>query len=124
MDQRFEHPRKRLLSMEMDLWIRSCNISRIQLIPNAAIRDKVECQKNILYLIGNKRLKWYGHLMRTDENWWPRKLITICHLKEVSIEDQRKKWIKDIEVSIAAVACGYWVYDFLSCREKKNFSCS
>lgn len=92
----------KLLSMEMDFWRRSCGISRIERIPNAAIRDKVGCQKNILHLIGTKRLKWYGHLMRMDENRWPKKIYNYMPPERRKRGRPKKKWTEDVEESMAA----------------------
>jgi hypothetical protein len=54
----------KLLATEMDFWRRSFRKSRQEKFRNVAIREIMEVGKNILEVIEEKRLRWFGHVKR------------------------------------------------------------
>ena len=58
----------------MDYLRRSARVSRLQKIPNTAIRNKMQAEQSILDRIQRKQLKWYGHLLRMEGSCWPKKI--------------------------------------------------
>ena len=49
-------------------------MSRLQKIPNTAIRNKMQAEQSILDRIQRRQLKWYGHLLRMEDSRWPKKI--------------------------------------------------
>ena len=64
----------RLLALEMDFWRRSAGISRLDHIRNDDIRRTMGTEETIIDTIERKRLAWYGHLERMNEDRWPKKV--------------------------------------------------
>jgi hypothetical protein len=52
----------KLLATEMNFWRRCARKSRKEKVRNVAIREVMEVGKNILELIEEKRLRWFGHV--------------------------------------------------------------
>jgi hypothetical protein len=48
----------------MDFWRRSARKSRKEKVRNGTIREIMEVGKNILEVIEEKRLRWFGHVKR------------------------------------------------------------
>ena len=65
---------RKLLALEMDYLRRSARVSRLQKIPNTAIRNKLQAEQSILDRIQRRQLKWYGHLLRMEDSRWPKKI--------------------------------------------------
>jgi hypothetical protein len=57
----------------MDFWRRSARKSRKEKVRNVTIRAIMEVGKNILEVIEEKRLRWFGHVKRMPGN----RLVTI-----------------------------------------------
>jgi hypothetical protein len=57
----------KLLATEMDFW-RSATKSRKEKVRNVTIREVMEVGKNILEVIEEKRLRWFGHVKRMPGN--------------------------------------------------------
>jgi hypothetical protein len=60
---------------EMDFWRRSARKSRKEKVRNVTIREVVELRKNILEVIEEKRLRWFGHVKRMPGNRLPLKVL-------------------------------------------------
>jgi hypothetical protein len=58
----------------MDFW-RSARKSRKEKVRNGTIREVMEVGKNILEVIEEKRLRWFGHVKRMPGNRLPRKIL-------------------------------------------------
>jgi hypothetical protein len=65
----------KLLATEMDFCRRSARKSRKEKVRNVTIRDVMEVGKNILEVIEEKRLRWFGHVMRMPGNRLPPKVL-------------------------------------------------
>ena len=53
---------RKLLALEMDYLRTSTTVSRLQGIPNTAIRNKMQAEQSILGRIQRRQLKWYDHI--------------------------------------------------------------
>lgn len=63
---------KKILSVEMDFWRRSAGVSRTEHIRNEEIRRRMEVKRNVLEVIEERRLRWYGHLKRMSPGRIPK----------------------------------------------------
>jgi hypothetical protein len=52
----------------MDFWRRSARKSKKEKVQNGTIRTIMEVGKNILEVIEEKRLRWFGHVKRMPGN--------------------------------------------------------
>jgi hypothetical protein len=59
----------------MDFWRRSARESRKEKVRNGTIRAIMEVGKNILEVIEEKRLRWFGHVKRMPGNRLPMKIL-------------------------------------------------
>jgi hypothetical protein len=59
----------------MDFWRRSARKSRKEKVRNGTIREITEVRKNILEVTEEKRLRWFGHVMRMPGNRLPLKIL-------------------------------------------------
>jgi hypothetical protein len=59
----------------MDSWRRSARKSRKEKVQNITIREVMEVGKNILEVIEEKRLRWFGHVKRMPGNRLPLKVL-------------------------------------------------
>jgi hypothetical protein len=58
----------KLLATEMDFWRRSARKSSNEKFRNGTIREIMQVGKNILEVIEEKRLRWFGHVKRMPGN--------------------------------------------------------
>jgi hypothetical protein len=49
-------------------------VSRKQKIPNTASRSKIQAELSVVDRIQRRQLKWYGHLLRTENSRWTKKI--------------------------------------------------
>jgi hypothetical protein len=59
----------------MDFWRRSATKSRKEKVRNGIIRRIMEAGKNILEVVEEKRLRWFGHVKRMPGNRLPLKIL-------------------------------------------------
>jgi hypothetical protein len=59
----------------MDFWRRSARKSSKEKVRNGTIRAIMEVGTNILEVTEEKRLRWFGHLMRKPGKRLPRKIL-------------------------------------------------
>jgi hypothetical protein len=59
----------------MDFWRRSARKSRKEKVRNVTIREVMDVRKDILEVIEEKRLRWFGHVKRLPGNRLPRKIL-------------------------------------------------
>jgi hypothetical protein len=64
----------KLLATEMGFWRRYARKSREEKVRNGTIREIMEVGKNILEVIEEKRLRWFGHVKRMPGNRLPLKI--------------------------------------------------
>jgi hypothetical protein len=66
---------EKLLATDMDFWRRSARKSRKEKVRNVTIREIMAVGKNILEVIEEKRLRWFGHVERMPGNRLPQKIL-------------------------------------------------
>jgi hypothetical protein len=59
----------------MEFWRRSARKPRKEKVRNVTIRTIMEVGKNILEVIEEKRLRWFGHVKRMPGNRLPLKIL-------------------------------------------------
>jgi hypothetical protein len=59
----------------MGFWRRFARKSRKETVRNDTIKAIMEVVKNILEVIEEKRLRWFGHVKRMPGNRLPRKIL-------------------------------------------------
>jgi hypothetical protein len=66
-----------LLSTEIDFWRRAARTSRILIVRNEVITEKMTVNKYNLERMENNMLKWHGHIkLRMEDNRWPKRKMT------------------------------------------------
>ena len=60
----------------MDYLRRSARVSRLQKIPNTAVKNKMQDEQSILDKIQRRQLKWHGHHLRMEDSRWPKKITS------------------------------------------------
>jgi hypothetical protein len=68
--------KEKLSSTEMDFWRRAARTSTIVKVRNEVIREKMRVTQIILERMENNMLKWYGHVLRMEDNRWPKRIMT------------------------------------------------
>ena len=94
--------KNRLLSLEMDYWRRSAGFSKLDHIRNEEIRRIMEVEGTILDTIERKRLLWYGHLQRMDDNRWPKKIWTWSPPEKRKRGRPPRSWKTDVREAMEA----------------------
>ena len=74
MDIRQPHASK-LWATEMDYWCRAVRKSRMDKISNKRIREIMKVDKNILEVIEERKLRWFGHVTRMGEDGTPKMFL-------------------------------------------------
>ena len=87
-----ESLRGKLLSMEMGFWRRCCRLTLMDKIRNNEIRERIGVGITIIDTIDAKRLRWYGHVCRMDEDRWPKRLMTWIPTQRRRRGRPRKTW--------------------------------
>jgi hypothetical protein len=59
----------------MDFWRRSARKSRKEKVRNVTFREVMEVRNNILEVIEENRLRWFGHVKRMPGNRLPLKVL-------------------------------------------------
>jgi hypothetical protein len=90
----------KLLATEMDFWRRSARKSRKEKVRNVTIREVMEVGKNILEVIEEKRLRWFGHVKRMPGNRMPRKILEWEPEGTRRREIPKQRWINGIRRSM------------------------
>jgi hypothetical protein len=110
-----EYYRKRLQAVEMDYLRRSVRVSRLEHISNQEIRTRMNAEESIIDRIKNKGPSWFGHVLRMEEERWPKQLyqwkppgkrkrgrpnkswreevMTTVQSRGLNIEDAQDRWL-------------------------------
>jgi hypothetical protein len=84
-----EYYRKRLQAVEMDYLRRSARVSRLQHVNNQEIRTRMNAEESKIDRIKNKCLTWLGHVLRMEEERWPKQLYQWKPPGKGNEEDQK-----------------------------------
>jgi hypothetical protein len=84
----------------MDIWRRSATKSRKEKVRNGTIREVMEVRKNILEVIEEKRLRWFGHVKRMPGNRLPLKILEWEPEGTRRRERPKERWIEGVRRSM------------------------
>jgi hypothetical protein len=67
----------KILATEMDVLMRSARKSRLERITNEHIKEMMEVKEDpdIIHIMERKRLQWYGHVKRMQEERIPELIM-------------------------------------------------
>lgn len=65
--------KRRINTVEMDYLRRSARKSRIERVRNVDIRRIMEAEQTLVERVEVKGLKWFGHVLRMNNDRWPRR---------------------------------------------------
>ena len=91
----------RLLVAEMCCLRKILGVSRIQRIRNEEIRKRLDIRESIMDKIVEKRLRWYGHVVRMQQQRWPQLAMYQPVTGIRSKGRQRIRWIDNIAADLA-----------------------
>ena len=79
-------------------WLRKIlGVCRLQKVRNETIRNILEQEETIIDKIQERRLTWFGHVERTEDNRLTHKTLH-CYIEGVrSRGRQRKTWIDNVK---------------------------
>ena len=96
----------KILATEMEVLRRSARKSRLERITNEHIKEMMEVKEDldIIDIIERKRLQWYGHVKRMQEErlpklimeWIPEERRKRGRPRKTWMEGYRQPWKKDI----------------------------
>jgi hypothetical protein len=81
----------------MDFWRRSARKSRKEKVRNVTIREIMKVGKNILEIIEEKRLRWFGHVKRMPGNRLP---LNILEWEPEGTRRPKERWIDGVRRSM------------------------
>jgi hypothetical protein len=87
----------KLLATEMDFWRRSARKSKKEKVRNGIIREIMEVGTNILEVIEEKRLRWFGHVKRMPGN---RLRLKILEWEPEGTRRPNERWIDGVRRSM------------------------
>jgi hypothetical protein len=92
----------KILSTEMDVLRRSARKSRIERIKNEHIKGIMEVKEkpDIIDIIERKRLQWYGHVKRMQEERLPKLIIEWIPGKRRKRGRPRKTWMEGVRAAM------------------------
>ena len=64
--------KNKLLATEMDFWRRSAKKSRREKVKNSVIRELMNVNKNVIEVIEERSLRWFGHIKRMEAERIPK----------------------------------------------------
>jgi hypothetical protein len=85
----------------MDFWRRSARKSRKEKVRNVTIREIKEVGKNILEVIDEKRLRWFGHIKIMPRN---RLLLKVLEWEPEGTRRRgraKERWLDGVRRSMA-----------------------
>jgi hypothetical protein len=90
----------KLLATEIDFWRRSARKSRKEKFRNGTIRQIVEVRKDILEVIEEKWLRWFGHVKRMPGNRLPLKILEWEPEGTRRMGRPKERWINEVRRSM------------------------
>jgi hypothetical protein len=92
----------KILATEMDVLRRSARKSRLERIKNKYIKEimGVKEKPGIIDIIEKKRLQWYGHVKRMQEDRLPKLIMEWIPGKRRKRGGSRKTWMEDVRTAM------------------------
>jgi hypothetical protein len=85
----------------MDFWRRSTRKCRKEKVRNGTVRAIMEVGKNILEVIKEKQLRWFGHVKRMPGNRLPWKILEWERERTRRRGRPKERWIDRVRWSMA-----------------------
>jgi len=87
---------KKILSTEMDVLRRSARKSRMERIKNEHVKETMglKGKPDIIDIIEQKRLQWYGHVKRMPEERIPKLILDWLPRERRERGSPRKTWME------------------------------
>jgi hypothetical protein len=85
----------------MDFWRRSARKSRNDKVRNVSITEVMEVRKNILEVIEENPLQWFGHVKRMPGNRLPLKILEWEPEGKRRRRRPKERWIDEVRQSMA-----------------------
>lgn len=89
--------RSKINAVEMEYWRRCCRIIRTDRIPNEEIRNRMGIQKDAVSRIEEKQLSWYGHVRRSSDNGWIKKITEWSPMGRRKRGRPKRSWRDDVD---------------------------
>ena len=92
----------KILSTEMDVLRRSARELRIERIKNEHIKEimGVKEKLDIIDIIDRKRLQWYGHVKRMQDERLPKLIMEWIQRKKRKRGHPRKTWMEGVRAAM------------------------
>jgi len=92
----------KILSTEMDVLTRSARKSRMERMKNEHIKEimGVEGKTDIIDIIEQKRLQWYGHIERMPEERIPKLIMDWIPWDRRNRRRPRKTWMEGVQAAM------------------------
>jgi hypothetical protein len=96
------YQRNKILSTEIDVLRRSARKSRLERIKNEHVKEimGVKEKPNIIDIIERKRLQWYGHVKRMQEERLPKLITEWIPGKRRKRGRPRKTWMEGVRAAM------------------------
>jgi hypothetical protein len=92
----------KILSTEMDVLRRSARKLRLERIKNEHIKEimGVKGKLDIIDIIERKRLQWYGHVKRMQEERLPKLIMEWIPRERIKRGRPRKTWMEGVRAAM------------------------
>ena len=92
----------KILATEMDVLSRSARKSRLERITNEHIKEMMEVKEDpdIIDIIERKRLQWYGHVKRMQEERLPKLIMVWIPEERRKRGRPRKTWMEGVQAAM------------------------
>jgi hypothetical protein len=92
----------KILTTEMDVLRRSARKSRLERMKNEYIKEimVVKAKPDIIDIIEKKRLQWFGHVERMQEERLPKLIMEWIPGKRRKRERSRKTWLEGVRAAM------------------------
>jgi hypothetical protein len=92
----------KILSTEMDVLRRSARKSRMERVKNEGIEEimGVKGKPDIIDIIDQKRLQWYGHVKRMPEERIPKLIMDWIPRERRKRGHPRKTWMEGVQAAM------------------------
>ncbi|KAJ9582946.1 hypothetical protein L9F63_022707 [Diploptera punctata] len=97
-----KHYKNRLIALEMDYLRRSARKSKLEHVTNNEIRNIMEAEENIIERIEEKKLKWLGHVLRMEDERWPKQLYQWHPTRRRKRGRQKLTWKENMKTLMQA----------------------
>jgi len=91
--------------MRMVRWM--CGIKLKDRVPSKELRERLEFD-NIILVLQQNRLRWYGHVLQKEDNHWVKKYVGVKWSIPDPEVDQRKLGQRLCKKTVRHINCNRW----------------